>query len=207
MASSLDRSISRIDPATNRVASRLRLMDVPHDVAVGAGGVWITTSAPDPVISQGSIGIGVLSDCDGPFRIFYDDSLAGAELPLVQRSGRPAGPHLTDGIDGARAGEKPVRLAFGCTDGTTASAIREARRLVEDVGVRVLIGPLKSGDEEDAVIDYARLRPDVAFVNGVASSQELDPPANFFTFHADGAQWMAGLGTYAYRTLGWRRGR
>jgi branched-chain amino acid transport system substrate-binding protein len=97
-----------------------------------------------------------------------------------------------------------VRLAFGCTDGTTASAIREARRLVEGVGVHVLIGPL-SGEEEDAVIDYARVRPDVAFVNGSSSSQELDPPANFFTFHSDGAQWMAGLGTYAYRTLGWRR--
>jgi len=27
---------------------------------------------------------------------------------------------------------------------------------------------------------------------------------NFFRFTTDGAQWMAGLGTYAYKTLGWK---
>ena len=28
---------------------------------------------------------------------------------------------------------------------------------------------------------------------------------NFFRFGGDGAQWMAGLGTYAYKTLGWKK--
>src|SRR5262249_55297269 len=32
-----------------------------------------------------------------------------------------------------------------------------------------------------------------------------DPPANLFRFAGDWGQGVAGLGTYAYRTLGWRR--
>ena len=31
-----------------------------------------------------------------------------------------------------------------------------------------------------------------------------DPAPNVFRFEPDGAQWVAGLGDYAYRTLGWR---
>ena len=33
----------------------------------------------------------------------------------------------------------------------------------------------------------------------------VDTAPNFFSFHTDGAGWTAGLGSYAYRTLGWRR--
>ncbi len=44
----------------------------------------------------------------------------------------------------------------------------------------------------------------MAFVNGSSSEQDLNPAPNFFSFWYDGAQWMAGLGSYAYHTLGWR---
>jgi branched-chain amino acid transport system substrate-binding protein len=56
--------------------------------------------------------------------------------------------------------------------------------------------------------DYARLRPKVTFVSAgflPAASALRNPPANFFSFGLNWEQWMAGLGTYAYRTLGWRR--
>jgi branched-chain amino acid transport system substrate-binding protein len=42
-------------------------------------------------------------------------------------------------------------------------------------------------------------------VNGLAGAQVLDPPPNSFSFLPDAAQWMAGLGAYAYHRLGWRR--
>ena len=48
-------------------------------------------------------------------------------------------------------------------------------------------------------------RPAIAFVNGSASVRLRRPAPNFFSFHADGAQWSAGAGSYAYRELGWRR--
>ena len=130
-------------------------------------------------------------------------TLAGADLALLERGGKRGGPVLTDGVEGVSIDGRPVRLVFGCSDSTTASALSEARRLVDDVGVRVLIGPL-GGNQGLALQDFARRRPGVAFVNGNSSDQLLDPAPNFFSFHSDGAGWTAGLGTYAYRTLGWR---
>jgi branched-chain amino acid transport system substrate-binding protein len=48
----------------------------------------------------------------------------------------------------------------------------------------------------------------VTFLNGTSGAQDttlkIQCP-NFYRFHTDGAQWMAGLGDYAYNTLGWRR--
>jgi branched-chain amino acid transport system substrate-binding protein len=47
----------------------------------------------------------------------------------------------------------------------------------------------------------------VTFLDGTASGQALAlhrPAANFFRFSTDGAQWMAGLGAFAYNELGWR---
>jgi branched-chain amino acid transport system substrate-binding protein len=149
------------------------------------------------------IRIGVLSDCGGAFAGFHDLTVAGAELPLVERGARVSGASPSAGVRGASVDGHPIRLFFGCADGTTESALVEARRLVEKLGVSILVGPL-AGDEELALQDYARLRPETAFVNGSGSAQVIDPAPNFFSFHTDGAEWMAGLGSYAYHRLGWR---
>ncbi len=114
-----------------------------------------------------------------------------------------AGLILADGVEGVSVDGHPIRLVFGCSDTTTASALSEARRLVDEVGVRVLIGPL-GGTRASRCRTLRRRRPGVAFVNGSSSAQLLRPAPNFFSFHTDGAGWTAGLGTYAYRTLGWR---
>jgi branched-chain amino acid transport system substrate-binding protein len=48
----------------------------------------------------------------------------------------------------------------------------------------------------------------VTFVNGTSGAQSTTltiKAPNFFRFGGDGAQWMAGLGTYAYKTLKWRK--
>jgi branched-chain amino acid transport system substrate-binding protein len=72
--------------------------------------------------------------------------------------------------------------------------------------VQILIGPL-SGDEGLAVKDYAKTQPNVTFVNGTSAAQDTtlrDPAANFFRFSTDGAQWMAGLGEYAFTAKGYK---
>ena len=204
VTSAIARVVSRIDPRTNRVVSRLQMARTPTQIAVGAGGVWVTTAEPAPTVPPGAIGIGVIADCAGAFGSWYDLSIAGAQLVLLDHGGRRAGPSSTDGIAGAQIAGKPVTLALGCLDGTSPSVFAEARRLVEQVGVHILIGPTYVG-EELALLDYVRRQPGIAFVNGLAGAQVLDPPPNFFSFRADLATEMAGLGAYAYRTLGWRR--
>ena len=118
-------------------------------------------------------------------------TIAGADLALLDRGGVLAGRAVTSGVQGVSVDGHPVRLFFGCSDGTNASALTEARRLVDDVGVDVLVGPL-AGNEGLALQDFARSRPRVAFVDGSASSYQFDPAPNFFTFHTDGAAMDGG---------------
>ena len=127
----------------NRVVARIPLAAVPRAVAVGAGGVWVTTTKPAAPAPKRAIKIGVYADCQGAWDFAHDDSLAGAELPLVERGGR-LGVEPSAGVSGASVGGRPIRLYFGCdaTDGgsSTAQTLAEARRLVEQVGVDILIG-------------------------------------------------------------------
>jgi branched-chain amino acid transport system substrate-binding protein len=85
--------------------------------------------------------------------------------------------------------------------------VRATRKLVEQDGVQVLIGPL-SGSEGLAVKDYAKTQPNVTFLNGSSAAQDTtlrEPAENFFRFSTDGAQWMAGLGEYVYNEKGYRK--
>ncbi len=156
----------------------------------------------------GQIRVGVLGVCktQAAFGSLYDTTLAAAELPLLELGGKPAGPNRTDGVAGVSIGGHPIKLFFGCSDSTADSAVAEARELVENAGVNVLIGPLL-GSEGFAIREYAKRMPGVAFVNGTSAAQATtlrDPAPNFFRFNGDGAQMQAGLGSYAYHTLGWR---
>src|SRR4029077_4206782 len=101
--------------------------------------------APIPA-PGGSVTIGVLSDCEGTFGSgpAYNITVAGAELPLMERGGRRVGT-IADGIAGVSIGGHPVRVALGCADGTTGGALAEARRLVEQAGADIAIGPLGGG--------------------------------------------------------------
>jgi branched-chain amino acid transport system substrate-binding protein len=155
----------------------------------------------------GTIRIGVLADCEGLFGFTGEPSYAVAELPLIARGARPLGPKPSNGISEATVAGKKVQVVFGCGDDTDETALSEARRLVEQDGVDVLIGPTQAA-ESFAVRDYAHMRPQTTFVDGTAAVQALtldDPARNLFRFSTDGAQWSSGLGWYAYRKLGWRR--
>jgi branched-chain amino acid transport system substrate-binding protein len=167
-----------------------------------------TTAAAPGSAAAGAIKVGVLTTCGGPFATFEAESLSGAKYALIKDAGAKAsGQNPQDQVSGATVAGKPISISFGCSDATPDKAVSEARRLVENVGVKILLGPL-SGDEGVAVANYAKGVPGVTFVNGTSGAQSTTLPAkapNFFRFGGDGAQWMAGLGTYAYKTLGWKK--
>jgi branched-chain amino acid transport system substrate-binding protein len=180
-----------------RAERRLRLPALAACVALAAAGCG----------GERAIRIGVLSDCVGTFGAYNDVTLAATELPLLERGARLAGARPSDGVLGARVGGTRVRLLAGCTKlGLYTRLIDEARRLVERDRADVIIGPI--GFTDGLVLrDYARLHPDVAFLLTYSAAQEAtlrDPAPNVFRFEPDGAQWVAGLGSYAYRELGWR---
>jgi branched-chain amino acid transport system substrate-binding protein len=153
------------------------------------------------------IRIGVLAVCQGTYAPYYDEILAGAELPLLHRGGRLTGPKPEDGVVGAAVDGHRVEVSIGCSDDSGTGALIQARELVEHDHVDVLVGPETSA-AGIALRDYARTKPAVAFSIGIAPATEptLQRPApNVFRYTTNAIQWTAGLGSYAYRTLGWRR--
>jgi branched-chain amino acid transport system substrate-binding protein len=149
--------------------------------------------------------IGILSDCYGPFSSVHEVIVASAELPLLERGGRLRGKQPSSGVEGAEVAGRPAELVIGCVAGNE-DVIPEARRLVEEDGAEAVVGPL---DPQQGMVlrEYARRRPATASLIEPSGAPEVtltDPAPNVFRFTVDAAQWVAGAGTYAYRTLGWR---
>jgi branched-chain amino acid transport system substrate-binding protein len=152
-----------------------------------------TVLAPQFAWADGAIKVGLLATLEGPFTVLGQDGVRGAELALKEA--------------GYMAGGKKLDVIKGSSDASPDSAVKAARKLVEQDGVAILIGPL-SGDEGLAVKDYAKTQPKVTFVNGTSAAQDTtlrDPAPNFYRFSTDGAQWMAGLGDYAYTTKKYKK--
>jgi branched-chain amino acid transport system substrate-binding protein len=166
------------------------------------------TETSTPSGGGDTIKVGVLSDCEGDFGSFFEPTASGFNQAMIDAAGaKAAGEKPSDGIEGATIGGKQVEVVgYGCSDATADKAIEETRRLMEQEDADILVGPL-SGDEGIAVANYAKEHPDKTFINGIAGAQDstlkVQAP-NFFRFHPDGAQWSAGLGDYAYNTLGWK---
>lgn len=152
--------------------------------------------------------IGLLTDCRGPFAGFEQAMLAGAELPLLQRGGRLVTAKPAGGVSGTRVSGRRVELVRGCSEFAEHTVlIEEARRLVEVEEVDAVVGAFGEGDSL-VLREIARRYPDVVFVPAAAGPQELTlrrPARNLYRFEMDEPQDVAGLGTYAYRVLGWRR--
>jgi len=133
-----------------------------------------------------TIRLGALATLEGAFTVLGEDSMRGVKLAIKEHNNM--------------AGGKKIELVTGSSDASPDSAVRATRKLVEQDGLQIVVGPL-SGDEGLAVKDYAKTQPNVTFVNGTSAAQDTtlrDPAPNFFRFTTDGAQWMAGLGTYAF---------
>ncbi len=157
--------------------------------AVSAGTLAVTAG----VQAQETLKMGALATLEGAFAILGEDGMRGVEMALKERD--------------YMAGGMKIELIKGSSDASPDSAIRAARKLVEQDGVAILIGPL-SGSEGLAVKDYAKTQPQTTFLNGTSAAQDTtlrDPAPNFYRFSTDGAQWQAGLGDYAYHGKGYKK--
>jgi len=136
--------------------------------------------------------VGVLATLEGTYTVLGEDGVRGLKTALKQFDGKGGG--------------REVELVIGPTDASPDSAVRAARKLVEQDKVDIVIGPL-SGSEGIAIRDYSKTQPQTTFLNGISGAQEttyVTPSENFFRFNTDGAQWSVGLGNYAYNDKGYR---
>jgi branched-chain amino acid transport system substrate-binding protein len=138
------------------------------------------------------IRIGALATLQGAYASLGQDGIRGLELAIAENDNQVAG--------------RPIALVKASTDITPDTALQMARKLVELDHVDIIIGPL-SGGEAHAVKEYARTRPDVTFIYGAAAPDLTlqDPVPNYFRYSTDGAQWMAGLGSYVAKTKGYHK--
>jgi branched-chain amino acid transport system substrate-binding protein len=155
----------------------------------------------------GAIKVGLLATLEGPFAPFGEASMQGAKVALLEHGGKLQGTGPRELVTGAKAGGKEIKLVIESSDATPDVAVEAMRRLVEQSKVDVAVGPL-SGDEGLAIKNYAKRHTDVTFINGTSAAQNTtlrDPAPNFFRYTTDGAQWMAGLGKYAFDELGFKK--
>jgi len=176
--------------------------------AAAASSTSSSTTAASGTTSSSPLKIGIMSDCAGAFGAFYNVDIGGAQAYFIAHDGAKAnGAVPSSGINGGTIAGHPIKIVgYGCANDTAASALKEVRRLVEQDGANVVIGPL-SGDEGIAVANYSKTQPGLTFINGTSGAQDTTlkvQSPNFFRFNGDGAQWNGGVGDVAYRQLGWR---
>src|ERR1700735_255902 len=153
-------------------------------VAVGFGG---SAYAAD------KIKVGFFSTLEGPYTALGEDGQRGFDLALMQHKNK--------------AGGKDLEIVRGSSDASPDSALRAAKKLVEQDKVDLLIAPL-SGSEGIALHDYAKSQPQVTIINGCSGALEttyVNPAPNFFRFNIDGAQMHMGLGDYIYNVKHYKK--
>lgn len=158
-----------------------------------AASVAAALTIPGAASAKDTIKIGGLAVLEGAFAALGEDSMRGLKLALKEFNYEVAG--------------KKIELITASSDASPDSAIRATRKLVEQDGIDILVGPL-SGSEGIAVKDYSKTKPGVTFVNGSSGAQDTtlrDPSENFFRFNMEGAQWMSGLAEYVYKEKNYKR--
>lgn len=143
----------------------------------------------------GPLTIGVMATSEGNLAFGMDEAKAAIGVAMKAVGGT---------IDGGTVGGREIKIVYAGTDGTSGSAQTQVKKLVENDQVDIVFGPV-SGDEGEAVVQYALTQPDTTFVNGSASpvGMTLEGATNFFRFHGDSAMWMGGLGKYAHDEKGY----
>ncbi|WP_299773970.1 ABC transporter substrate-binding protein [uncultured Tateyamaria sp.] len=142
---------------------------------------------------DGTVKIGILVALEGAFAEGGADGVRNVELAVQQAGGM--------------AGGMKIETVVAPTDTTPDTTVRQARKLIEQDGVDIILGPL-SGSEGIAMRDYAKTVPGNTVINGISGALEttwVDPADNFFRFNLDGAQWGAGLGSYVVNEKGWTK--
>jgi ABC-type branched-subunit amino acid transport system substrate-binding protein len=159
-------------------------------VAVASCCLLATSGA---VYAQEKLKIGVMATLAGALTSGGEDGVRGVQIAAKQAGNKIAG--------------REIELIIAATDASPDSALRAARKLVEQDRVQVIIGPL-SGSEGIAMRDYSKTVPNVTIINGSSGALEatyVNPSPNFFRFNSDGAMWMAGLGEYVFKDKGFKK--
>lgn len=185
-----------------------RVIRLLASVGLLVAGIAAITSASSAAPAN-EVRVAIMADCKGAFGFAYELDIGGSQTAFAQFAGgkvknkkKPSA-----GMTGIKAGGKNVNIVgYGCGDDTPATALKETRRLMQQLKADVMVGPL-SGDEAVAIANWAKPRPAKTVIIGTAGSQ--DPtlqiaPKNVFRYHGDGAQWNAGIGEIVYKKLGWR---
>ena len=143
--------------------------------------------------------VGVTATLEGTYTVLGEDGMRGYELAVEAHGGKVAG--------------REVETIVGSTDASPDSALRAAKKLVEQDKVDMLISPL-SGAEGIAMRDYSKTQPQITVMNASSGALEttygdpsagVTPSPNFFRTNLDGAQWQAGLGDYAYNVKHYKK--
>src|ERR1700683_5269635 len=143
--------------------------------------------------------IGVTATLEGTYTVLGEDGMRGYDLGVEAHGGK--------------AGGKEIETTVGSTDASPDSAIRAAKKLVEQDKVDVLISPL-SGSEGIAIRDYSKTQPQITVMNAASGALEttygdpsagVSPSPTLYRTNMDGAQWQAGLGDYAYNVKHYKR--
>ena len=152
--------------------------------------------------------VGVLTDCIGFYRSLGDAELSGAQLPLIDRGAQPRSSRPEDGVTSVSVAGTPVEVVRACTEfGEYSTMFEQVRRLVERESVDAVIGGTVGVDGIGLRMVAARF-PDTTFVALPGGAREVtlrERAPNLFRLEADHGQAVGGLGTYAFRDLGWRR--
>src|SRR5215218_7275294 len=188
-------------------ALKRRWLLIPVASIAALAAVLVASTAAKTTAS--TIKIAVLSDCQGAFGSFDNQDLAGVVAAMSEYAGaKPKNPNKPrSGWTGGSINGHPLKLVgIGCSNDKADTAIKETKRLMEQLGADIMIGPL-SGDESIAVANYAKQHPTKTFVDGSAGAQDTTLKVrakNFYRFNGDGAQRHAGLVGAAYNKLGWK---
>ena len=164
-----------------------------HHLAGSVFALAVAAFVAGAACAQDTVKIGLLATLEGPFAAGGQDGMRGAELAVRERNGVVAG--------------KKIQIIKASSDARPDVAVASTRKLVEQDKVDIMVGPL-SGSEGIAVKNYAKSQPGITFINGSSGAQQTtlqDPSPNFFRFNTDGAQWMVGLGDYAFNTKNYKR--
>ena len=114
-----------------------------------AAGALVTAGSAAAQANATPIKIGILSDCKGIGGAFYDQTIGGAIAAFAEYAGaKPKDSNKPSaGMTGGSVAGHPIELVgIGCSDDTADTAIKETRRLMEQLGADIMIGP-PSGDE------------------------------------------------------------
>jgi len=162
-------------------------------VGIAALAYAVTANAAD------KLKVGVTATLEGTYTVLGEDGMRGYELAVEAHGGKVAG--------------REIETIVGSTDASPDSALRAAKKLVEQDKVDMLISPL-SGAEGIAMRDYSKTQPQITVMNASSGALEttygdpaagVTPSPNFFRTNLDGAQWQAGLGDYAYNVKHYRK--